>query len=82
MNSARFPTGPLAALEVVEEHVHLPARRDGSLRVHAEPLRDGVGHDAEALAELVDEAEGELPVAHEGPDEEEPGRRGALVLQR
>ena len=50
----------LAVLEVVKEHVHLAAVLDGLHRVAAEAAADGVGDDREALAELVDEAEGEL----------------------
>ena len=50
----------LAAREVIEVHVHLAAVLDRGGGVAAEPTADGIGYDAEALAELVDEAEGEL----------------------
>ena len=46
----------------------------------AEAPRDGVGDDAEALAKLVDEAEGEVAVDDRGADEEEARRRRALVV--
>ena len=52
--SASLPALGLAAAEVVHEHVHLPELVHDVRRVVAEPPRDGVGHDAEALAELVD----------------------------
>merc|ERR1719316_2040025 len=81
-SSARLPARRLAAAEVVQEHVHLAAAGDRGRRVVAEPPRDGVGHDAEALPELVDKAEGQLAVPHGRPDEEQPGRLRALVLQR
>ena len=67
---ARLPARPLAAREVIEEHVHLAALLDGLDRIAPEPARDDVGHDAEALPELVHEAEGELAVPHGGADEE------------
>ena len=62
-------------------HVHLPAFLDGLGRVAPEPLRDGIGHNSKALAVLVNEAERERAMPHSGAREEEPGRRGALVLQ-
>ena len=65
---ARVTTAPKVAR--VEVHVAPPARSHGIRRVVPELLRDGVGHDAEALAELVHEAEGELVVPHCGPHKE------------
>ena len=47
--STGLPARHLAAGEVVQEHVHLAARLDHLLRLVAQPLRDGVGHDAETL---------------------------------
>ena len=62
----------LAAREVIEVHVHLAALVDRRRRVLAEAAADGVGDDAKALAELIDETEGELTVAHGRADEEDP----------
>merc|ERR1719247_1776878 len=80
--STGLPARHLAAGEVVQEHVHLAARLDHLLRLVAQPLRDGVGHDAETLPVLVDEAEGILAMLDGGAGEEQPGRLPALILRR
>ena len=57
--SAGLAARGLAALQVVEVHVHLPRNLDRHLRVAAaEAAADGVGDDAEALPE-PDGGEGE-----------------------
>ena len=56
--SASLTARGLAALEIVEIHVHLPGNFDRRARVAAaKATADGVGDDPKALAELVDEAE-------------------------
>ena len=55
-----------------------PPRRPPSCRGRAPA--DRVGHHAEALPELVHEAERELLVAHGGADEEDAGHLGRLVV--
>ena len=77
--SARLTAGGAAAREVVHKHVHLAAVLDDLGRVAPEPLRDGVGHNAKALPELVHKAEGELAMPHSGTNKEEPWRLGALI---
>ena len=74
-------SAPAAAIrEVIQVHVHLSASLDCTRRVAAEASADGVGDDAEALAELVDEAEGELAVTNGGSDEEDSRNLRGLVL--
>ena len=82
MNSARLPARPLALLKGVQIHVDLACLEHGVARVVPEPLRNGVGHDAEALPELVHEAERELAMPHRRAGEEESWRFGALVMLR
>ena len=78
--SARFAASRLATLKIIEVHVHLSASFDRRLRVAAEATADGVGDDPKALAELVDEAKGELPVNNGGSGQEDSGHFRGLVL--
>ena len=72
----------LAILDVVQKHLELSALRHGLGRVAAEATADGIGDDPKALAELVDEAKGEVAVANRRSDEEDPGNLCGLVLVR
>ena len=77
--SARFSTRPVAALEVIEEHVVLAADFHGRGRVVAQLSRDGIGHDPKTLPEFVHEAKRKFAMAHKGADKKKPWRRGAFV---
>ena len=70
----------LATVEIVEIHIVLSALFDRPYGVEAEATADGVGDDPKPLSKLVDEAEGESPVANVRPDEEHPGNYRGLVL--
>ena len=70
---ARFAARGFAAREVVQVHVHLSADFHRLCRVPPEATADGVGNDPKPLTELINEAEGELPVANGRPDKESSG---------
>ena len=70
---ARFAARGFAAREVVQVHVHLSADFHRLCRVPPEAAADGVGNNPKPLTELINEAEGELPVANGRPDKENSG---------
>ena len=78
--SAHVAARALAALQIVQKHVGLSQAIDRRFRVAAEASADGVGDDPKALAELVNEAEGEIAVNDGGSDEKHPGDFRGLVL--
>ena len=63
--SASFSALSLAALEVVKVHVRLSANLDSFFCVIPKAAADGIRDNTEALTELVDETEGEVPVTNE-----------------
>jgi hypothetical protein len=79
--STRFTARGLATLKIVEIHVLQSTNVDRRFRITAKAAANGIGDDAKPLTKLVDEAEGELPVANGRSDKKNTRNFCGLVVQ-